>query len=109
MLVGDTTTEPLMATLPIPGEMVTFVAFTVANMRVADSPCMMFIGVAVHVRIWGCGFITVTVAVALSWLVSFLAVSTYVVVAVGDTESVPLDGFTVPIPVIETEVAFNTR
>src|SRR5947209_2034915 len=87
----------------------TVVAFNVAKNKVADSPCMMFIGLAVHAVNVGWVCRTTTEVVAVSDPFALRAVRVYIVVVFGETLTVPLDGLTFPmLGVMLTVSAFST-
>jgi hypothetical protein len=46
VVVGETATEPDVFTVPIPGEMLTEVAFCVVQIRVVVDPAVMLAGLA---------------------------------------------------------------
>src|SRR5436190_4981309 len=101
--VGVTVRVPILSTGPIPGWMLTEAAFTVVQANVADWPGLMVDGVAAPPNTSTCVGkpITAMVAVEVSSFTLLRAVSTYVVVVVGDTVSVP-EVATLPMPEIFT-------
>src|SRR5690242_14510402 len=90
--------------------MLTESAFTVVQANVADWPGLMVDGVAAHPNTSTCVGkpITATVAVEVSSFTLLRAVSTYVVVVLGDTDSVP-EVATLPMPAIFTVSALRVR
>ena len=82
---GITATLPLRPTEPTVGAMVTLVAFIVDQFNVEDPPGEMLVGLAKQLVNCTPAPPTVTVALALSWVVAFLADRVYVVVEVGAT------------------------
>jgi hypothetical protein len=73
VVVGVTATLPFKPTGPTLGAIVTPVAFIVDQFNVDDWPAEMFVGLAKQLVTCTPAWPTVTVALALSWLVAFLA------------------------------------
>jgi len=94
--VGFTTRDPFKSTVPIPWSMLTPVAFVLVHLNVDEEPWLIVPGSAVNVTV-GSPF---TVTVTSRYVVPdpFVAVSLYVVVAVGATNRVPVVVSTVPMP-----------
>jgi hypothetical protein len=90
--VGETTSVPLVASAPVqPPLAVHDVAFVLDHVNVEVAPEAMLVGFAVSVTVGGADELTVTVAEAGADVPPVpLQVSVYVVVAVGETPSVPL-------------------
>jgi hypothetical protein len=96
--LGAMFVDPLAATIPMLGSMLTLSALVEFQLRVVACPGWMLIGLAEMVTVGG-GWIAVTVTVALAVTVPPIpmAVKVYVVVPVGDTLMEPVGG-TLPIP-----------
>jgi hypothetical protein len=105
--VGLTDLVPDAVTVPIPWLMETVVAFVLDQVSVDAAPDVIDVGDALSVTVGsGGGALTVTVALAVADPAELVAVTVYVVVAVGLTDLVP-DAVTVPMLwSIETVVAF---
>ena len=96
--VGLTTAEPVAPTDPTPWSMVTVVALVVVQDKVAEPPRLTLAGAALNVAAGGGGGgLTVSVVVSAVEPLLFVAVTVYVVVVTGFTETDP-DVETVPIP-----------
>ena len=106
VVAGFTVCEPLADTVPIAGLIETEVAPATSHDNVADPPEVMAPGLTVKLLMEGAlGTVTVIVADFRAEPEKLVATSVYVVVAVGDTATIPLDD-TVPIPgVMDTPVA----
>ncbi len=106
VVVGVIVCEPLDDTVPIAGPIETEVAPVTLQDNVADSPEVMVPGLTVKLLMDGSlGMVTVIVVDFCAEPEKLVATSVYVVVAVGDTATVPLDD-TVPISgVMDTPVA----
>ena len=105
-LPGDTDLDPLVATSPIPGWMLTEVALATLQLKVDEAPVVMLLGdelneviVGIAVAAGGVALVpdTSTCVVALLLPEELEAVKTYSVLAVGATALVPLTA-TFPIP-----------
>jgi len=97
VVAGLTGIEPLAATMPMPGLMLTLVASVDDHVSIADWPRLMEVGETFADTVGTGGINTVTVAVDVADPALLVAVSVYVVVLVGVTDRVP-DGVTAPIP-----------
>src|SRR3954452_10198972 len=96
--------DPARGCAPMPLSIDTDVAFVVDHESVEDCPLVMEVGLAANMI--ASGSFTVTVACFVTVPPAPVAVSVYVVVAVGLTERLPLSG-RLPRPLsIVTEVAF---
>ena len=95
VVVGLTDLVPDVATVPMPWLIETVVAFVLDQVSVDVAPDAMDVGEALIVTVGG--VMTVTVAVAVTEPAELVAVTVYVVVAVGLTDCVP-DAATVPMP-----------
>ena len=101
MPLGDTDFVPLAigVTLPMLWFMEKLVAFVVVQESVEESPAMMDVGLAPSVQVGGGGGETTMLALQCTVPPAPVAVSVYVVLAVGDTDFEPLaTGVTEPMP-----------